>query len=154
MDDIYMNFWETFLEETGTPETTVLNSYTYFGNSEEESVNVLEQLMRGEKTAVGHCVSAYITMRQRMPQRGDYVMVMDYYGNPCCILRTADVTIEPMNQIPEDLRKAEYPELSGEEWMDLKQREFGDLARRFGFHYHPELPLLMETVELVYPVKS
>jgi len=154
MDDIYQDFWEAFLQETGTPDTTVLSSYTYFGADEEASVSVLEQLLRGDKTAVGHCVSAYMAMRQRMPQIGDYVMVTDFYGNPCCILKTLDVTIAPLKEIPEDLRRAEYPELDSDGWMDLKQREFGDLARRFGFHYHPELPLLMETVELVYPAKD
>lgn len=154
MDDTYSDFWEVFLEETGTPKNTVLNGYTYFGTDEESAVETVEQLLHGQKTAVGHCVSAYLASRQRMPKIGDYVMVMDYYGNPCCILHTLDVTIDPLTEIPEELRKAEYPNLTGEAWMDLKQREFGDLARQFGFHYHPELPILLETVEVVYPVRT
>ncbi len=152
MDDIYTDFWETFLEETGTPENTVMQNCTYFGNSEEESVEILEQLLRGEKTAVGHCVAAYLATNQRMPKVGDYGMVTDYYGNPCCILHTLEVTIEPLPDIPAELRQAECPGLSGETWLARKQQEFQDLSRRFGFHFHPELPLLMETVEKVYPV--
>ena len=154
MDNIYGDFWETFLEETGTPENTVLTGYTYFGTDEESSVRVLEQLLAGEKTAVGHCVPAYLVTKQRMPQIGDYTMVMDFYGNPCCILHTVRVDIEPMPEIPEDLRRAEYPEKTPEEWLALKQKESGDLSERFGFHYHPEIPILMETVERVYPVRS
>ena len=115
-------------------------------------VEILEQLLRGEKTAVGHCVAAYLATNQRMPKVGDYMMVMDYYGNPCCILHTLGVTIEPLPDIPAELRQAECPGLSGETWLARKQQEFQDLSRRFGFHYHPELPLLMETVEKVYPI--
>ena len=29
MDDIYADFWGAFLEETGTPENTVLQNYTH-----------------------------------------------------------------------------------------------------------------------------
>ena len=152
MDDIYMDFWETFLEETGTPENTVMQNCTYFGNTEEESVEILEQLLRGEKTAVGHCAAAYLATNQRMPKVGDYVMVTDYYGNPCCILHTLGVTIEPLPDVPGELKQAECPGLSEEAWLERKQEEFQDLSRRFGFHYHPELPLLMETVEKVYPI--
>mgnify|MGYP002627329507 CR=1 FL=1 len=154
MDNIYGDFWETFLEETNTPETTVLTGCTYFGASEEESVQALEQLLRGDKTAVGHCVTAYVTLRQRMPRIGDYTMVADFYGNPCCILKTVDVTIVPLTGTPEDLRRQEYPELDADAWLDRKQQEFRDLARQHGFRYHPELPILMETVQRVYPVRK
>ena len=60
--------------------------------SEEESVTILEQLLSGEKTAVGHCIPAYLATKRRMPRAGDYTMVTDYYGNPCCILYTSGVS--------------------------------------------------------------
>ena len=151
MDDIYEDFWGAFLEQTGRPETTVMTDATYFGTSEEESVAIMEQLVVGEKTAVGHCIPAYLATKKRMPRIGDYTMVTDFYGNPCCILYTADVTIAPMEEIPEDLRRKEYPELTPEQWLALKQEESRALADRMKFHYNDGIPLLMETVEMVYP---
>lgn len=152
MDDIYGDFWEAFLEQTDTPETTVMTDVTYFGGSEEESVAILEQLLSGEKTAVGHCIPAYLAAKRRMPRIGDYTMVTDFYGNPCCILHTSDVNIAPMPEIPAELRNGEYPDLTAEAWLARKQQECRDMAERMKFHYHEEIPLLMETVELVYPV--
>ena len=123
----------------------------YFGGSEEESVTVLEQLLSGEKTAVGHCIPAYLAAKRRMPRIGDYTMVTDFYGNPCCILLTSDVTIAPMPEIPENLRRRECPELTPEQWLTRKQAESRDLAGRLKFHYNEEIPLLMETVEMAFP---
>lgn len=154
MEDIYEDFWGAFLEQTGRPETTVMTDVTYFGDSEEESVTILEQLLSGEKTAVGHCIPAYLATKRRMPRAGDYTMVTDYYGNPCCILYTSDVTIAPMPEIPEDLRRMEYPELTAEQWLARKQAESLDMASRLRFHYNEEIPLLMETVKMVYPQKD
>ena len=151
MEDIYQDFWGAFLEQTGRPETTVMTDVTYFGGSEEESVTVLEQLLSGEKTAVGHCIPAYLAAKRRMPRIGDYTMVTDFYGNPCCILLTSDVTIAPMPEIPENLRRRECPELTPEQWLTRQQAESRDLAGRLKFHYNEEIPLLMETVEMVFP---
>lgn len=154
MDDIYGDFWAAFLEQTGTPETTLLTNYTYFGADEAASVRALEELLSGERRAIGHCVPAYLTRKKRMPRAGDYTMVTDFYGNPCCILRTAEVVIAPMPEIPGDLRRAERPDLSPDAWMEEKRREYGALARRLGFHYHDEIPILLELVERVYPVRG
>ena len=154
MEDIYGDFWQAFLEETGTPENTVLHAYTYFGSSEEESVTVLEQFLSGEKTAVSHCVPDYLVKKQRMPQVGDYTMVMDFYGNPCCILHTLDVTIAPMPEISEELIQQDTPGVSREAWLSRKRTEYAALAARSSFHYHEEIPVLMETVERVFPVRS
>lgn len=153
MEDIYFDFWQAFLEETGTPENTYMDRCTYFGGSEEESVEILEQLLRGEKTAISHCVSQYIVKKQRMPRLGDHIMVTDFYGNPCCILKTVGVTIEPLPQLPRELMVQEKPGITAEVWLSDKQAEFEALAKKHGFHYHPELPVLMETVAVVYPSK-
>lgn len=153
MNDIYEDFWGAFLEETGTPETTVLHNYTYFGDSEEVSVAVLEQLLSREKTAVSHCIPAYLTTKKRMPQIGDYTMVTDFYGNPCCILHTTDVTLAPMPELSEALIGQDCPGVTREAWLGQKRTEYTAAAKRYGFHYHDEIPVLMETVELVYPTK-
>lgn len=154
MDDIYEDFWAAFLEETGTPETTFLENYTYFGDSEEASVDALEQFLSGERTAVSHCVSAYLATKQRMPRIGDYTMVTDFYGNPGCILHTLDVTIAPMSELSKTLIEQECPGVERESWLQDRRKEYTALAERFGFHYNDDLPVLMETVELVYPTKK
>lgn len=154
MEDIYGDFWEVFLEETGTAPTTAVSRYTYFGTSEEETVIVLEQLLSGEKTAIAHCIPDYLTTRQPMPRIGDYTMVTDFYGNPCCILKAVDVTIAPMPEIPEALMQADVPQITRQAWLEQKQAEYRALSARGGFHFHEEIPVLMEQVQVVYPVKA
>lgn len=150
MADIYEDFWQAFLEETDTPENSYCNRCTYFGDSEEESVNIMEQLLRGEKTAVSHCVPYYIVTRSPMPKVGDYTMVTDFYGNPGCILKCVDVVIDPIGAIPEEVARQEA-EGDLEQWRGEKRREFKALSEKAGFHYNDELPVLMELVERVYP---
>ena len=41
-----------------------------------------------------------------------------------------------------------------ESWLQDRRKEYTALAERFGFHYNDDLPVLMETVELVYPTKK
>ena len=57
-------------------------------------------------------------------------------------------------KIPEPLRRQEYPLLTPEEWLTRKQAECRELAKKTKFHYHDEIPLLLETVELAFPQKS
>ncbi len=152
MEDIYQDFWAAFLEQTDTPDNSYCSRYTYFGNSEEESVEILEQLMRGEKTAISHCVPYYIVTRSPMPKAGEYTMVTDFYGNPCCILRTNEVIIEAVNEVTEELAAQEC---QGDliAWRERKQEEFKALAKRPGFHYSEGLPVLMELVDVIFPKK-
>lgn len=151
MEDIYEDFWQAFLEETGSPENSYCNRYTYFGESEAASVEAMEQLLRGEKTAISHCVPYYIVTRSPMPRVGDYTMVTDFYGNPGCIVKCVDVVIEPIGAIPEEVARQET-EGNLEHWREEKRKEFRALSEKTGFHYNDELPVLMELVERVYPV--
>lgn len=153
MEDIYGDFWQAFLEQTGTPENSYCNRCTYFGESEEESVEIMEQLLRGEKSAISHCVPHYIVTRSPMPKVGDYTMVTDYYGNPGCILKCTDVVIDPIGAIPAEI--AEREGQGGLEiWQQRKRQEFQALSQKSGFHYNDELPILMELVETVFPGKE
>lgn len=150
MEDIYEDFWQAFLEETGTAENSYCNRCTYFGESEEEAVSVMEQLLRGEKRAISHCVPYYIVTRTAMPKVGDYTMVTDFYGNPGCILKCTGVVIDPIGSIPTEV--AEQEGLGDlEAWQAEKRREFKALSEKSRFHYNDELPILMELVELIYP---
>ena len=154
MEDIYGDFWQAFLEQTGTETTDPVSRYTYFGESEEETVTALEQLLSGEKTAIAHCIPDYLSTRKPMPKIGDYTMVTDFYGNPCCILRAADVTITPMPEVPGELIQAETPGVSREEWLSRKRAEYQKLAKGSRFHFHEEIPVLMERVQVVFPTKT
>lgn len=153
MEDIYQDFWSAFLEQTDTPENSYCSRHTYFGTGQEEAVDILEQLLRGEKTAISHCIPHYIVTRTPMPKQGDYTMVTDFYGNPCCILKTAGVVIEPLPGLPEDIAAMEA-QGNYEVWLERKKEEFRTLAKKSGFHFSDELPILMEIVEVVFPEKS
>ena len=154
MEDIYGDFWQAFLEQTGTETTDSVSRYTYFGESEEETVTALEQLLSGEKTAIAHCIPDYLSTRKPMPKIGDYTMVTDFYGNPCCILRAVDVDITPMPEVSAELMRAECPGVSREEWLSKKQAEYQRLSKGSGFHFHEEIPVLMERVRVVFPTKT
>lgn len=150
MEDIYQDFWTAFLEQTGVPENSYCGRYTYFGSSEEASVEILEQLLRGEKTLISHCVPHYIVTRTPMPKVGDYTMVTDFYGNPCCILKTEDVTIVPLPEVEEGMILGEC-QGNITQWRQGKQEEFQAMAKQGGFHYSDELPVLLEHVVVVFP---
>lgn len=154
MDDIYTDFWLAFLEETHTDPTVTVSRYTYFGQSEEESVSNLEQLLSGEKTAISHCIPDYLTKKQPLPRVGDYTMVTDFYGNPCCILRAVDVLISPLTEVPEPWIQWEHPGAARDAWLTEKLAEYRALAARGAFHANAENPILLEQVQVVYPVKS
>lgn len=154
MEDIYGDFWQAFLEQTGTETTDAVSRYTYFGESEEETVTALEQLLSGEKTAIAHCIPDYLSTRKPMPKIGDYTMVTDFYGNPCCILRAEDVTIAPMPEVPAELMQAESPGISREVWLAGKQAEYRKLSKGSGFHFHEEIPVLLEHVQVVFPTRT
>lgn len=151
MEDIYGDFWQAFLEESGTPENSYCNRCTYFGSDEAESVSVMEQLLRGEKRAISHCVPYYIVTRSPMPRVGDYTMVTDFYGNPGCIVKCTEVVIDPVGAISEEIAVLEAQgDLSL--WQQRKRQEFQALSEKSRFHYHDDLPVLMELVERVYPM--
>ena len=149
MEDIYQDFWSAFAEDFDLPGS-YCSRYTYFGTSEEESVTAIEQLLSGEKNTVSHCIPYYIVTHTAMPKVDDYTMVTDFYGNPALILKTTDVSITPLPATPEALIAGEC-QGDRDAWLRRKQQEFQALAKRSGFHWNEELPVLMETVRVVFP---
>ena len=150
MDDMYDDFWGAFLEETGTPENTYLNRVTYFGEDWESSCRIMEEYLFGERKAISHCIPWYLVTRTPMPKVGDYTMVTDFYGNPCLVLRTRDVIIAPIPEIPEEIARLENQgDLAA--WREKKKEEFQAMAKKSTFHYNDENPILMEIVEVLYP---
>lgn len=154
MDDIYLDFWAAFLEQTGADPSRAVSRYTYFGSSEEESVTALEQILSGEKTAISHCIPDYLTKKQPLPRVGDYTMVTDFYGNPCCIVQAVDVLIAPLPEVPASWISQDCPGLSRAQWLSEQHAAYAALAARGGFHANADNPVLLEQVQVVYPVKA
>ena len=48
----------------------------------------------------------------------------------------------------------EHPGVTPEAWLSEKHGEYEALAARGGFHANEENPVLLEQVQVVYPVKA
>lgn len=153
MADIYEEFWMMAIQSGGVPEGTVCKRCSYFGETPEESTNELQRLLWGEKTAVSHCIPWYLRNMQPLPKLGDYTIITDFYGNPAAVVKTVEVTLEAAPDIPREL--AEKERAGGyEEWYQWRQDRNRRLAQQSGFPYVEDLGVLMEEIQVVFPVRD
>ena len=81
---------------------------------------------------------------------GDYSIVTDWAGTPCCILRITAVTVLPFCEMSYGIcsREGEYETL--ESWQRGHRRFFTEEGAELGYEFAEDMPIVFEEFEVVY----
>ncbi len=143
-------FWREFLRHSavGNPEYQVVS----FGDSPEMASELARLVVAGVKRATAYLRRDYEDAGLPLPAVGDFVVVIDGTGAPCCVWRTTQIEVKPLGCA--DARFA-WDEGEGDRtlewWLAAHQRYFSRQAAREGFQMHDAIETVFERFEVVWP---
>ena len=143
-------FWSAYAEATGaTGEPAAVYA---FGDNPALAEELLALVMSGQKTATAELVERFAADGEALPQVGDLCVVTDAAGVPAVILRTVEVRIGPMSSIAPDFAWDEGEgDRTVESWREGHERYFGRSCAELGIVFSPELEVVFERFEKVWP---
>ncbi len=94
-----IDYWDCFQRECGITESFV--SAWSFGDNPGLADELLELVLTGKKTGTATLVIELEREEEKMPEIGDYNIILDGRRKPSAIIRTKSVKIKPFNEVEE-----------------------------------------------------
>jgi uncharacterized protein YhfF len=144
MNEAAAAYWNSFWKEESEPGFV---SAWSFGASPDE---LAELVIGGIKTATCSGLVFYEIEQERLPQAGDYSIVLNSLAEPVAIIQTTGVQIVPMNEVPVEFAEAEGEgDGSYEYWYKEHKKFFTKALQELGREFREEMPLVCERFTLL-----
>jgi len=155
MNDSAAAFWRAFLE-SGTPEAEAATGAAYstwcFGVGGDMADELVELVLHGAKRATTGALWSYEAEGEPIPVAGEYSVVTDGAGIPRAIIRTTTVDVVRFEDVGAEFAAAEGEgDLSLDYWRDGHWRYFTRELAQIDRQATPDMPVVCERFELVYP---
>ena len=108
-------------------------------------------VVEGKKTATCSAHVWYEFENEPLPHVGQYNIVLDAKEQPVAIIRVTEVTIVPMNEVPEDFALAEG-EGDYEFWWTAHEKFFKNELKAQGLEFSESMLLVCERFETLYTI--
>lgn len=158
-----LTFWEGARQYAGLGRTSVVTGALVsdtvppqawsFGGDDSLGDTLVEAVLSGAKTATSSALSDYEDEEATLPQPGELAIVLDGAGHPRALIRTTAVDVVPFDEVTEEFALAEGEgDGSLEEWR-AEHEQFFRSSLGEGREFAPDLPVVCERFELLYPKK-
>lgn len=150
MNEVYsmnqqaQNYWNSFWK--GKEKPSFVTAWQFGGNPDE----LAQLVMNGVKSATcsGHIF--YEIEKEPLPKVDDYSIVLNSKDEPICMIRTSEVTVIPMNEVPEEFA---YAEGEGDRtynyWRNVHIKFFTKELEEVGLEFSDDMLLVCERFELI-----
>ncbi|MCL2674582.1 MAG: ASCH domain-containing protein [Defluviitaleaceae bacterium] len=136
-------YWDTFWDGD---EPHPVNAWQ-FGCDPDELAHLV---ISGKKTATASAYACYEAENEPFPAVGDCSVILNSQDKPVAIIRTVDVQILPMNEVPLEFAIAEGEgDLSYEYWWDGHKKFFTMELAELGMEFSEDMLVVCETFELI-----
>lgn len=158
MEESVRQMWAAFLA-SGTPEAAAAADAPYtswhFGTGGEMADDLVALVLSGRKGATAGALWSYEHEGEALPQPGDYSVVTDGAGRARCVIRTTSVDVVLFSAVDEEFAAAEGEgDLSLDYWREGHWRYFTQDLAEFGRTPEPDMPVVCERFEVVYPMAA
>ena len=136
------------------PGSATADAYTawHFGSGAEMADELVDLVLAGHKRATAGALWSYELEGDPIPQVGEYSVITDGSGAARCIIRTTAIEIVPFSEVGAEFAAAEGEgDLSLEYWREGHWRFFTAELAAFGREPEPDMPVVCERFEVVYP---
>jgi len=139
------------IAELGLPPETVIEAFA-FGDSPELADELAELVVTGPKRATVGWVEAAKRSGETLPEVGDYSIVLDGAGHPCCAIKTTETRRGPLLSVDEAFA---WDEGEGDRslawWLEAHRAFFARCSADLGLPFdETESALLFERFEVVH----
>jgi uncharacterized protein YhfF len=123
-----------------------------FGDSPALADELLALVLAGPKRATAALVLDFERAGDPLPERDLYSVVLDGRGEPRCIIRTTEATVQPFDRV--DARFA-WDEGEGDRtlasWLEAHRPYFTRQCASWDVSFDEHMPVVFERFELVWP---
>ena len=145
-----IDYWDHFQKEKGITKSFV-DAWS-FGDNPELADELLELVLMGKKTGTATLVVELERKGEKMPEVGDYNIILDGKGKPTAIIRTTCVEIKPFNEVEEAFAYSEgEDDRTLESWRREHWKYWTRKGQKLGFAMKEGLLVICENFELVFP---
>lgn len=158
-------FWEAARVRAGLMRTAVVTGMTTaatmpppawaFGDNPTLADELLDLVLSGSKTATATSLTELEADGVRLPEVGDLSIVLDGSGEPRALIRTTAVDVTTFAGVTEAQAYAEgEDDRSLASWRREHERYFRRVLEPLGTDFSEQLPIIIETFEVLYPRPS
>ena len=149
MDPRVETFAATFARATGSDPPTEAFA---FGDSPKMADELSALVASGHKRATAALHADHTHHGDPLPEPGDTAFVLDGAGEPVCVIRTTEVTVAPFGTVDDAFA---WDEGEGDRslnyWIAAHERFFRGRCEALGITFTPDLDVIFERFELVWP---
>ena len=145
-----IDYWKLFQKGTRITESFV--DAWAFGDNPKLADELLELVLAGKKTGTATLVVELVMRGEKMPQVGDYNVILDGGGKPAGIIRTTSVIVKPFSEVEEAFAYSEgEDDRTLESWRREHWKYWTRAGQKLGFAMKEDLLVICENFELVHP---
>jgi uncharacterized protein YhfF len=135
-----------------TPLGSVMPPAWSFGATPEQSTELAELVADGVKTATASAADDYSAEGEALPEPGVLGIVLDGDGHPRALVATTEVEVVAFDAVGEDHAFAEGEgDRTLASWREGHERFFREHDPH-GRGFRPDMPVVLERFEVLYPV--
>ena len=140
--------WAAFIHRAGIASDTPYEAWA-FGDAPDK----LAQLtLDGSKTATASARALYAIEREKIPQVGEYSVILDSAERAICVICDTRVTIVPFDKVsPDHAYKEGEGDRSLAYWRTVHEAFFTACLRDAGLPFTPDMDVVCEEFTKVYP---
>jgi len=102
------------------------------------------------KTATCSGLIFYEIENERLPSVDDYSIILNSHDEPLAIIKTVDVKIMPMNEVPEEFAIAEGEgDRTYRYWKETHEKFFTEALSKLGLEFSEDMMLVCEHFKLI-----
>ena len=151
-DERVQQFWNAYAASArvGVKEFDVLR----FGDCADLADELAAQVISGKKRATTRLLRDFTELGRRVPEPGNYSVIIDGKNSPRCIVQTLRVDIKPLCHVDKSFAWDEGGgDRSLEWWRSAHARYFKRQGAREGFAIDDCTELVLERFEVVWPLE-
>lgn len=145
--------WKNYLNLIGEDEFTTKLEYNSwsFGDNEALANELVELVLKGEKTATTSLHYLYELETEVLPKEEQLAIITDFSGNAKCIIETKHVNVLPFSKV-----KAEFAFKEGEGDKSLEYWKKGHIdffnrgLKDFNKEFSEDMLVVCEEFEVIY----
>lgn len=150
---IIKEYWQDFLAYTDEKTAYSAKKYTawHFCNDEQSANNLADLVIAGIKRGTASLYEGYAYENEEIPQVGSISIILDWQGNPRCIIETIKIDMYKFKDVPETFAKIEGEgDKSLKYWREVHNDFFREDAAEFGFDFNDDSMVICEEFKVIY----
>lgn len=146
MNEASQLYWDEFWKSRYQEKPTRVSAWQFGADPD----HLAQLVIDGVKSATCSGLIFYENENEPLPSVEDYSIILNSKDEPLAIIKTVEVKIMPMNEVPEEFAIAEGEgDRTYQYWKEAHEKFFTKELRKLGLEFSEDIRLVCERFELV-----